>query len=189
MVSPEMLRLALLGKVVSTGDDVSLLPQDVLPGRGQPLAGRGGPAQSWPTGSATCWTSALLKVVAVEDADAGAGHHGHRGRLAVDGPSSVGGGTAPAARPDRTPAVDRPGDAAAQHRRPARAAGPGQGADELLDLGFHHGEVLGRLGTKVSLGVLISGPSGSGKSALVRAVAAQVGARVRGRSGRRNWPR
>src|SRR6202000_3334020 len=31
VVSPEMLRLALLGKVVSTGDDVSLLPQDVLP--------------------------------------------------------------------------------------------------------------------------------------------------------------
>src|SRR6201999_3630355 len=31
VVSPEMLRLALLGKVVSAGDDVSLLPQDVVP--------------------------------------------------------------------------------------------------------------------------------------------------------------
>ncbi|MEU4716374.1 AAA family ATPase, partial [Micromonospora purpureochromogenes] len=50
---------------------------------------------------------------------------------------------------------------------------------ELLDLGFHHREVLGRLGTTVSLGVLVSGPAGSGKSALVRAVAAAVGARVR----------
>ncbi|WP_233258133.1 AAA family ATPase, partial [Micromonospora sp. S4605] len=49
---------------------------------------------------------------------------------------------------------------------------------ELLDLGFHHREVLGRLGTTVSLGVLLSGPAGSGKSALVRAVAARVGARV-----------
>src|SRR6185312_7652901 len=29
LLSPEMLRLALLGKVISTGDDVSLLPQDV----------------------------------------------------------------------------------------------------------------------------------------------------------------
>jgi transitional endoplasmic reticulum ATPase len=38
--------------------------------------------------------------------------------------------------------------------------------------------VLGRLGTSVSLGVLITGPAGSGKSALVRAVAAGVGARV-----------
>ncbi len=49
---------------------------------------------------------------------------------------------------------------------------------ELLDLGFHHREVLGRLGTTVALGVLVAGPAGSGKSALVRAVAAQVGARV-----------
>lgn len=49
---------------------------------------------------------------------------------------------------------------------------------ELLDLGFHHREVLGRLGTTVSLGVLIAGPAGSGKAALVRAVAARVGARV-----------
>jgi transitional endoplasmic reticulum ATPase len=49
---------------------------------------------------------------------------------------------------------------------------------ELLDLGFHHREVLGKLGTTVSLGVLISGPAGSGKSALVRAVAGSVGATV-----------
>src|SRR5262249_22468337 len=31
VVSPEMLRLALLGKVVTEGDNVSLLPQDVAP--------------------------------------------------------------------------------------------------------------------------------------------------------------
>src|SRR5439155_14415690 len=49
---------------------------------------------------------------------------------------------------------------------------------ELLDLGFHHGEVLSRLGTTVSLGVLVTGPAGSGKSALVRAVAATVKVRV-----------
>src|SRR5690349_19591393 len=41
VVSPEMLRLALLGKVVSAGDDVSLLPQDVLPSvRSGVVAGR-----------------------------------------------------------------------------------------------------------------------------------------------------
>ena len=49
---------------------------------------------------------------------------------------------------------------------------------ELLDLGFHHGEVLGRLGSSVSLGVLLTGPAGSGKSTLVRAVAAVVEANV-----------
>ena len=64
---------------------------------------------------------------------------------------------------------------------PTLADLPGLGSQaqeltELLDLGFHHGEVLGRLGTTVSLGVLLTGPAGSGKSALVRAVAAEVGA-------------
>jgi transitional endoplasmic reticulum ATPase len=49
---------------------------------------------------------------------------------------------------------------------------------ELLDLGFHHRDVLSRLATTVSLGVLVTGPAGSGKSDLVRAVAAAVGARV-----------
>jgi transitional endoplasmic reticulum ATPase len=53
-----------------------------------------------------------------------------------------------------------------------------QELNELLDLGFHHAEVLGRLGTSMTLGVLITGPAGSGKSTLVRAVAAQVGAEV-----------
>lgn len=38
--------------------------------------------------------------------------------------------------------------------------------------------MLGRLGTTVSLGILITGPAGSGKSAMVQAVASSVGARV-----------
>src|SRR3982750_2454142 len=49
---------------------------------------------------------------------------------------------------------------------------------ELLDLGFRHREVLSRLGTTVSLGVLLTGPAGSGKGAMVRAVADDVGATV-----------
>jgi transitional endoplasmic reticulum ATPase len=49
---------------------------------------------------------------------------------------------------------------------------------ELLDLGFHHREVLDRLGTTAQLGVLITGPAGSGKSTLVHAVAAAVRAQV-----------
>ena len=60
---------------------------------------------------------------------------------------------------------------------------------ELLDLGFHHREVLGRLGTTISLGVLLSGPAGSGQ------VGAGPGGRRSGRvpaytrCGRRRWPR
>src|SRR5262249_22952612 len=50
--------------------------------------------------------------------------------------------------------------------------------NELLDLGFHHGEVLPKLGPTVALGGLIHGPAGAGKAALVRAVAGALNARV-----------
>src|SRR5690242_20477673 len=69
VVSPEMLRLALLGKVVSAGDDVSLLPQDVLPAaanRSLVEAARRSLANRVGYG----WTSALLTVAAVDDTDA-----------------------------------------------------------------------------------------------------------------------
>jgi transitional endoplasmic reticulum ATPase len=176
-VSPEMLRLALLGKVVSAGDDVSLLPQDVLPEAGhrslveaarRSLANRVGYA----------WTSTLLTVTDLTDADAA---------LVTmdtvvgwqDGPASAGGTATTSPARAGAPASTDP-----EVPPPSLDDLPGLRAqakelEELLDLGFHHGEVLSRLGTKVSLGVLISGPSGSGKSALVRAVSAAVGARVR----------
>ncbi|MFI7603740.1 AAA family ATPase [Micromonospora sp. NPDC049366] len=183
-VSPEMLRLALLGKVVTAGDDVSLLPQDVLPDasvRSLVEAAR----RSLANTVGYAWTSTLLTVVAAEPADGtlvtmdtlvGWEHapfsHGSPapGRPATPGAAATAG-------PDGT--TGRPGTAGV----PAVDELPGLRAQaeeltELLDLGFHHREVLGRLGTDVSLGVLVSGPAGSGKAALVRAVAAQVGARV-----------
>jgi transitional endoplasmic reticulum ATPase len=177
VVSPEMLRLALLGKVVTTGDDVSLLPQDVLPGAGhrslveaarQSLANRVGYA----------WTSTLLTVVAVADDDGAlvtmdtvVGWRGGHFSSPVRAPAPA---AAPAAVPASTdPEVPPPSvDDLPGLRHQAKEL------TELLDLGFHHREVLGRLGTTVSLGVLVSGPAGSGKSALVRAVAATVGAAV-----------
>lgn len=66
-VSPEMLRLALLGKMVTEGDDVSLLPQDVLPDasvRGLVEAAR----RSLANTVGYAWTSTLLTVVAAEPA-------------------------------------------------------------------------------------------------------------------------
>ncbi|MGK5442052.1 AAA family ATPase [Micromonospora sp. URMC 105] len=214
-VSPEMLRLALLGKMVTPGDDVSLLPQDVLPDasvRSLVEAAR----RSLANTVGYAWTSTLLSVVDAEP-DAGA-------LVTMDtvvgwehGPATH--GSPGPARPttNRLAPGSGPGTGAAANgatgaggagtdQDPAGAlrtgAGPGgsgpEAADEvphvdelpglrtqaeelteLLDLGFHHREVLGRLGTTVSLGVLLSGPAGSGKSALVRAVAAAVGAWVR----------
>ena len=177
VVSPEMLRLALLGKVVTAGDNVSLLPQDVLLEAGnrslveaarRSLANRVGYA----------WTSTLLTVVAVEDADAVlvtmdtvVGWQDGQFSTVRDQPvPTAAAARQPASTDPETPPPsldDLPGLKAQAHE-----------LTELLDLGFHHGEVLGRLGTTVSLGVLVTGPAGSGKSALVRAVAANVGAIV-----------
>ncbi|RSM46589.1 ATPase [Actinoplanes sp. ATCC 53533] len=177
VVSPEMLRLALLGKVVTAGDNVSLLPQDVLLDAGnrslveaarRSLANRVGYA----------WTSTLLTVVAVEDADAVlvtmdtvVGWQDGQFSTVRDQPApTAAAARQPASTDPETPPPsldDLPGLKAQAHE-----------LTELLDLGFHHGEVLGRLGTTVSLGVLVTGPAGSGKSALVRAVAANVGATV-----------
>ncbi|MFF0821411.1 AAA family ATPase [Micromonospora haikouensis] len=199
-VSPEMLRLALLGKVVTVGDDVSLLPQDVLPDASvRALVAAARHRLSSSVGYA--WTSTLLTVAAAEPdvaalvtMDTVVGwEHGPATRAGGSaGPAHAGApghatGNGPAAGPDATTGPDGQapdGDDAGADAAPAVDELPGlraqaQELTELLDLGFHHREVLGRLGTGVSLGVLVAGPAGSGKSALVRAVAARVGARVR----------
>ncbi|MEV4755632.1 AAA family ATPase [Micromonospora sp. NPDC049559] len=172
-VTPEMLRLALLGKMVTAGDDVSLLPQDVVPDasvRSLVEAAR----RSLSNALGYAWTSALLTVADAEPA----------GSALVTMDTVVGWEHGPVTH-GSTGADVRPAGAAAAPAEPAPSLEelPGLRAQaqqlaELLDLGFHHREVLDRIGTDISLGVLVSGPPGSGKSALVRAVAHAVGARV-----------
>ncbi|MGI5213068.1 AAA family ATPase [Plantactinospora sp. CA-290183] len=184
-VSPEMLRLALLGKMVTAGDDVSLLPQDVLPDasvRALVEAAR----RSLANTVGYAWTSTLLTVTTAEAADAPAAADPVLSVL-VTMDTVVGwqdGHRTHGADPAQVRAVAA-GAAAAPIEEPAPGLDdlPGLRAQaeeltELLDLGFHHREVLSRLGTAVSLGVLVTGPAGSGKSALVRAVARAVRARV-----------
>ncbi|MFC4146539.1 AAA family ATPase [Micromonospora mangrovi] len=218
-VSPEMLRLALLGKVVTAGDDVSLLPRDVLPDapvRSLVEAAR----RSLASAVGYAWTSTLLTVAAVEPAAAvepvAAIEPVAAERAAVEpttaeevaaGPAvgvlvtmdtvvgweqgattrgsgpvgqDSGGrltGAASSGEPAASPELIEPDEAPSVDELPGLRAQADE-LTELLDLGFHHRDVLGRLGTTVSLGVLLSGPAGSGKSALVRAVAARVRARV-----------
>jgi transitional endoplasmic reticulum ATPase len=189
-ISPDMLRLALLGKVVSAGDDVSLLPQDVLPAASTgPLLEAARASLRNTVGYA--WTSALLTVASADPV--------HAGLVTMD--TVVGWADGQVTHSTATPLGVRPSG------RPLSAVGtvpvaPSAGGVEpdeddvpslddlpglrnqanqlieLLDLGFHHGEVLGRLGTTITLGALVTGPSGSGKSAMVRAVAAEVKAKV-----------
>ncbi|MDG4833711.1 AAA family ATPase [Solwaraspora sp. WMMD1047] len=187
-VSPEMLRLALLGKMVTAGDDVSLLPQDVLPDTAvRALVEAARRSLSNTVGYA--WTSTLLTVTTAEPAATAEPGAGSAGSFLVTMDTVVGwlhgqvthGDTATEVRPAAASGVT-PAPAATEPA-PSVEDLPGlrtqaQELIELLDLGFHHREVLGRLGTTVSLGVLVTGPAGSGKSALVRAAAGVVRVRT-----------
>jgi len=164
-VSPEVLRLALLGKVVSDGDNVSLLPQDFRLPPGADVAQLQATRRSIGNVVGTGWTSVLLTVTGCDPAEMGVVAMdtvvGWRDGSATTGsatPALVAPTTVPALRLEDLPGLEMQ---AAQLR-------------EWLDLGFHHTELLQRLGTRAQLGVLVSGPAGSGKSTLVHAVAAAV---------------
>ncbi len=178
-VPPGMLRQALLGKVVTSGDNVSLLPQDAAPGGLREAASA---RRSLSTAMGMAWTTTLLTVTGTEPA----------------GPALVtmgtvvgwrdGGSTTGSATPSLTSTAagldGRTGESELDAEpAPSLDDLPGlesQAAQlrEWLDLGFHHTEVLARLGTTPQLGVLLTGPAGSGKTTMVRAVAAAVGASV-----------
>lgn len=179
-VSTQMLRLALLGKVLTIGDNVSLLPQEVTGGVDRDLIALA--RNSLPNVVGPSWTTVLLDVVAVdpdqalvtmdtrvtwhEEARPGAAPPAPPGRLDVDkratGPGVIGGRDEPRVGLD---------DLAGTREQAEQLR-------ELLDLGLHHREVLERLGTSVSLGVLVTGAAGCGKSTMVRVVADSLGAAV-----------
>ncbi|GIL25310.1 AAA family ATPase [Actinocatenispora comari] len=188
LLSPEMLRLALLGKVVTAGDNVSLLPQDVAPAAG------GRTAAQWVAAGAVTppveatkrslsnslgmgWVSLLLTVTDT----------GSTGPGVVTMDTVVRWQDGPATRSSATPAPTHQSTVdtlEAIDQEPVEVADlaglrpQAQELTELLDLGFHHGEILAKLGTTASLGVLVTGQAGSGKSTLVRAVADEVSATV-----------
>lgn len=169
IVSPETLRLVLLGKVISDGDNVSLLPQDFSLPAGADGGHLTAAQRRISNAVGTGWTSMLLTVTSAEPAETGV--------VAMD--TVVGWRDGTATTGSATPDLAHPSEEAP----PSLADLPGlesQGArlKEWLDLGFHHRDLLDRLGTKAQMGALVTGPAGSGKSTLVRAVAAAVKARV-----------
>jgi transitional endoplasmic reticulum ATPase len=181
-LAPETARLALLGKVVTRGDAVSLLPQDL-----EPAPGLDAPAARSRVAGAlgSAWTTELLTVAGTEPA----------GAVAVRPSTVVGweGGPVTGAPPAASaPPATRQGQA----RTPAPAApaaeppverplpvedlvGNTDAARKLvewLELTLGRPELLVRLGGSARLGVLVVGPEGVGKLTLARSAAAAVDA-------------
>src|SRR4051794_4247786 len=155
-VSPDALRLALLGKVISRGDQVSLLPQDLALPANADTAARD-EARRQIAASVDDWQSVLLLVTEADPAVGGiitmstvVGWH--------DGAATA---TSASAGPTRAAA-------------PAGLAGleaPAAQLTEWLDIGFHGQQLLASLGGAAQLGILVTGPAGSGKVSLVTTVA------------------
>jgi len=164
-ISSATLRLALLGKVMTVGDTVSLLPRDLGPGTSTSQA-----SAALTSSVGITWTSELLTVTGVDPAgpvsvqpnslvawgdgtalsDAGSGVH------TISEPT-------PQQSAGTTVAVD---DLRGAHTQAGRLA-------EWLKLAIDQPELLETLGAKPRLGVLVSGPAGVGKATLVRAVCAE----------------
>lgn len=156
-VSPSTLRMALLGKVLSVGDTVSLLPRDLGPGTSTSAA-----TTALTTSVGITWTSELLTVTDVDPA----------GTVSVQPNSNVcwgDGSTAAApAAPSQAPAAPAIplDDLKGAHVQAGKLA-------EWLKLALDEPQLLESLGATAHLGILVSGPAGVGKSTLVRAVCAE----------------
>ncbi len=162
-VSPEALRLVILGKAVTPGDQVSLLPQDLALQTGVDPESLGRAGKELADHLGPQWRSLLLQVAATVPAGpvfvTPASVVGWSGGAATE--SSAGpharGGAGPA--PVVLPGLERPAAL----------------LKEWWEVGLRHPDLLSRLGGRPQLGVLLTGPAGSGKSALAAAVAAQLG--------------
>jgi transitional endoplasmic reticulum ATPase len=152
------LRQALLGKVLTVGDAVSLLPRDLGPGTSTSEATR-----ALASAVGISWTSELLTVTGVDPV----------GPVSVQPNSAVSWGVG-------VPASARASDSArANVKASALTVSDLKGVSaqaakltEWLKLALDEPHLLESLGATTNLGVLVSGPAGVGKSALVRAVCA-----------------
>ena len=174
-VDEATLRRALLGKVVSVGDAVSLLPRDLGPELAATEATR-----SLARSVGITWTNELLTVSATDPSSPVSVQPNTAVLWADGGPAAPGGaatipgglGIVPAATPAPAPST--------QDRRPVRPVSELVGVDtqiakltEWLAITLDEPEVLRTLGAAPRLGVLISGPAGAGKATLVRSVCAE----------------
>ncbi len=165
-ISPATLRQALLGKVMTVGDTVSLLPRELGPDIPSSAA-----TAALASSVGITWTSELLTVTGVDPA----------GPVSVQPNSLVswGHGVAPSARPTAGQhTVTKPADAKAPESRPIGfddlkgAHSQATRLTEWLKLALDQPDLLEKLGATANLGVLVSGPAGVGKATMVRTVCA-----------------
>ena len=164
-VTAATLRLALLGKVMTAGDTVSLLPRDLGPGTSTSQA-----SAALTSSVGITWTSELLTVTGVDPAP---------GPVSVQPNSSVTWGdgsmtavhrtteAAAVSAPSRWPAIRgvTADDLKGSHIQAGRLA-------EWLKLALDEPQLLETLGASARLGVVVSGPAGVGKATLARAMCA-----------------
>ncbi|WFR73686.1 AAA family ATPase [Prescottella defluvii] len=163
-ISDATLRQALLGKVLTVGDAVSLLPRDLGPGTSTTSA-----TQALSRTFGVTWTSELLTVTGVDPSD---------GPVSVQPNSAVSWGAgvahaspaptaaAPTITEPRTSDVVPVEDLVGAHAQAAKLS-------EWLTLALDEPELLQKLGASPHLGVLVTGPAGVGKSMLARSVLAK----------------
>lgn len=166
-ISQATLRQALLGKVMTVGDTVSLLPRELGPDIPSSRA-----TAALASSVGITWTSELLTVTGTDPA----------GPVSVQPNSAVcwadgspGGSVAPAS----DTAIGQAVVTAPQTSQPTLSVDDLKGSQaeaqrltEWLNLALDRPELLETLGATANLGVLVSGPAGVGKAALVRAVCA-----------------
>jgi transitional endoplasmic reticulum ATPase len=156
-IAASTLRQALLGKVMTVGDAVSLLPRDLGPGTSTSAATR-----ALATSVGISWTSELLTVTGV-DPD---------GHVSVQPNSQVawGAGVPVSVVTERERvSVATPAIAVAELKGSQAQAAK---LTEWLKLALDEPHLLKTLGAETFLGVVVSGPAGVGKTTMVRAVAA-----------------
>ncbi|KZS66663.1 AAA family ATPase [Mycobacterium ostraviense] len=156
-ISPLTLRQALLGKVLTVGDAVSLLPRDLGPGTSTSAATRALAASV-----GISWTSELLTVTGVDP----------EGPVSVQPNSLVSWGSGV---PYRASTAAEKASVATPEIQVEELKGTQPQAAKLtewLKLALDEPHLLKTLGAGANLGVLVSGPAGVGKVTLVRAVCA-----------------
>ncbi|ONI78770.1 ATPase [Actinosynnema sp. ALI-1.44] len=192
-VTPQTLRLALMGKVFTVGDAVSLLPQDLAPPPGADVTAA---RQRLSQAIGMTWTNELITItasdpdgcVAVAPSTVVNWRDGARGGA---GPAQTTAGTTQAtAQTTGQSQVIEDAVIVAEELDTSPAEAPLPVADlvgavdaarkltEWLELAFQRPELLRKLGAEPRLGALVSGPEGVGKATLVRAVANAVDARI-----------